>query len=226
MKKTVLSYVAGFVTASLLTCGIAYASTTKTLQANYNNIKVYIDNVLADLKDANGSTVEPFICDGTTYLPLRAVANALGCQVEWDGATQSVKLFKDVVPGDTSFVDACPPYGGKYELYSPIAGKTFKMSGENFGNGITINNNENALFNLNGKYSEIICTIGHLEGYEKEASISFVVDGKLVKKVELETECLPKTVTIPLNYGLQLKIQGNNADYFHNEYGIGNMIVK
>ncbi len=100
-KKSILSYVSGFLTAILLTVGIVvYASTTKTIQAEFSNIKVYIDNVLVDLKDANGSTVEPFICDGTTYLPVRGVASALGCQVEWDEATQSVKLYKNVASSD------------------------------------------------------------------------------------------------------------------------------
>jgi len=34
--------------------------------------------------------MEPFIVDGTTYLPLRAVADALGKEVELDGPNQSV----------------------------------------------------------------------------------------------------------------------------------------
>lgn len=36
--------------------------------------------------------MEPFILDGTTYLPVRAVAGALGLGVGWDDATSTVTL--------------------------------------------------------------------------------------------------------------------------------------
>ena len=43
-------------------------------------------------KDANGAVVEPFICNGTTYLPVRGVAGAFGKEVEWDPMTSTVYL--------------------------------------------------------------------------------------------------------------------------------------
>ena len=58
----------------------------------YDNIKLVIDGATITPKDANGSTVEPFIYNGTTYLPVRAVGNALGKQVSWDGKTKTVYL--------------------------------------------------------------------------------------------------------------------------------------
>ena len=36
--------------------------------------------------------VEPFIIDGTTYLPVRALSNALGFDVGWDNATSTVSI--------------------------------------------------------------------------------------------------------------------------------------
>lgn len=60
----------------------------------YNNIKIYIDGADIVPKDANGNTVEAFIMNGTTYLPVRAVSEAFGKEVEWDGATQSVYIGK------------------------------------------------------------------------------------------------------------------------------------
>jgi hypothetical protein len=36
--------------------------------------------------------VEPFVSDGTTYLPVRAIADALGKNVSWDNATKSVYI--------------------------------------------------------------------------------------------------------------------------------------
>jgi len=45
--------------------------------------------------DANGNVVEPFIYNGTTYLPVRAVANAFGKDVKWDGKNAIVYIGKD-----------------------------------------------------------------------------------------------------------------------------------
>lgn len=228
MKKIVLTYVAGFMTATILTCGIAYASTTKTLQAEYNNIKVYIDNVLTDLKDANGSKVEPFICDGTTYLPVRGVAQALGCQVEWDGATQSVKLYKDALPDTAYLMEVCPPYEGGRVQYLQTKGQSFKMSNTDYTNGFMLQDyydNHYTLFNLNGKYESLNLTVGHIDGSGMgDTKVSFIVDGKTIKEMDIIAEELPKNISIPVNYGLQMKILVTG--YWDAHIGFGNITVK
>lgn len=41
---------------------------------------------------------EPFLYEGTAYLPVRAVAEALGCTVTWDADTKTVTLEEEAVP--------------------------------------------------------------------------------------------------------------------------------
>lgn len=78
-----------------MTSGIVFAEQiSKTAELFYNNIKIYIDGGEIVPKDVNGNSVEPFTMNGTTYLPVRAISNALGKDVEWDGATQSVYIGK------------------------------------------------------------------------------------------------------------------------------------
>ena len=69
------------------------ANSTKQLTANYNDIKIVIDGDLITPKDANGKVVEPFIVDGTTYLPVRAMCEAIGKYVEWDGNNSTVYVY-------------------------------------------------------------------------------------------------------------------------------------
>ena len=89
------SYVAGFLTA-LLVCalmGTAYARTGKvTQELEYRNIQVSLDGVILDLRNTAGEKVEPFMFGGTNYLPVRALAEALGLNVAWDGANATVVL--------------------------------------------------------------------------------------------------------------------------------------
>lgn len=64
----------------------------RTAELYYNNIKVMLNGKEITPTDANGNAVEPFIIDGTTYLPVRGVASALGMNVGWNGATNTVTL--------------------------------------------------------------------------------------------------------------------------------------
>ncbi|HEY9061902.1 MAG TPA: stalk domain-containing protein [Pseudobacteroides sp.] len=73
-------------------------------------ITVYVNGVKID-KDSNGKAVTPFAVDGTTYLPVRAIADALGKDVTWDGTTASVKITDKVVSSTdtTSTTSAVTP---------------------------------------------------------------------------------------------------------------------
>ena len=82
--------------AFALVAGTAVATgviTTRTLQAQYMDIKLTVDGQAVTPKDANGTEVEPFMVDGTVYLPVRAVAQALGRGVEWDPSTRTVAVL-------------------------------------------------------------------------------------------------------------------------------------
>ena len=92
-KDKIKGFVSGLCVALVISSGAVFAdSLSKTVTAVYNNIKIVIDGKEITPKDANGNTVEPFIIDGTTYLPVRAVSEALGKEVNWDGNTNTVYI--------------------------------------------------------------------------------------------------------------------------------------
>lgn len=92
-KDKLIGYIAGLTTAVILCSTVTFAqSIEKTITAVYNNIKIFVNGEEVVPKDANGEVVEPFISNGTTYLPVRALANALGQDVTWDGETNSVYI--------------------------------------------------------------------------------------------------------------------------------------
>lgn len=65
---------------------------SRTAELFYNNIKIMLNGKEVVPTDGNGNAIEPFIIDGTTYLPVRGVASALGLNVGWDAETSSVTL--------------------------------------------------------------------------------------------------------------------------------------
>lgn len=71
----------------------AGARTGKVMQElTYRDIRVSLDGEVLDLRNAVGDKVEPFMFDGTNYLPVRALAEALGLDVAWNGAEVMVVL--------------------------------------------------------------------------------------------------------------------------------------
>jgi len=235
LKNTLKGYLLGFISATvLLSCVVYAASNTKTIEALYNNIKIYVDGVKIEPMDANGNTVEPFIYNGTTYLPVRAIGEAIGKTVTWDGATQSVYLGEK--PGDVQYLmNVCPPYEKSNCIeYTSSNGKSFKISGKKYTNGFTIGdhyttNSGHIFFNLNGKYSLVNLDLGRVDGTaEKDGIVRFFVDDKLVKEVEVKANDLCQHITIPLNYGMKLKIEVPSNDMFYPDpvTGFANIIVE
>lgn len=69
------------------------AAPGKEVQAELNyDISVMYNGKFQTLQDAAGDTVYPISYAGTTYLPVRAVSNMLGVEVEWDSSTRTVLL--------------------------------------------------------------------------------------------------------------------------------------
>lgn len=90
MKKRVRIIGAAFLTAAVLCLTVVASSGWQSAQIYYNNIKIVIDGEEITPKDVLGNVVDPFIMDGTTYLPVRAVSEALGMDVRWDGSTHGI----------------------------------------------------------------------------------------------------------------------------------------
>ena len=235
MKKEFKGFVLGVVASSIAIGGMAYAKTgSETIEAAYNNIKIYIDGVLLNPKDGNGNTVEPFIADGTTYLPVRAVGEAVGKQVTWDGATSSVYLGE--VPGQVTYLtDVLDAFSSNYyEKYTTENGKSFNMGGSSYTNGFVIGgyngSNGEAIFNLNGNYKTITFEMGHVDNSnsrQKASSLQIYIDDKLVEEYEIEYDDLPQKVTLPLNNGLKLQIKRINCNGIYvADVGFGNVTLQ
>lgn len=71
---------------------VAGAANTQINAELRPDFKIIINGEQQTFTDANGTIVYPALYNGTTYLPLRAVGNALGMNVGWDGDTQTVTL--------------------------------------------------------------------------------------------------------------------------------------
>lgn len=74
----------------LLTTVPALAAQEAQTPQGVTPVSILIDGQPFSGKNERGETVKPFAYDGTTYVPIRALGNALGYGVSWDGAKACV----------------------------------------------------------------------------------------------------------------------------------------
>lgn len=187
-------FVAGALVTTLVlgTAPMAFAKVANmNIPVQYNNIKIVVDG-----KQLSTSK-EPFIYDGTTYLPIRAVAEAVGKDVTWDAATKTAYLGEVPMNPTTTSIGKSFSYEGMnveylgYELTENFAGeecltvyyqftnnsgkdKLFGYSFDDtaFQNGVAL---DNSLFHVNEDSKNSSRTIK--SGTSIKVASSFVLKG-------------------------------------------------
>ena len=100
MKAKLISFFAGMLTVVLLMGLTASAlAADGSLSLSVNPIRVMVNGEVFQPKDAQGNDVLVFTYNGTTYAPLRALAEAYGLEVGYDAAN---KIATVNAPGTTS----------------------------------------------------------------------------------------------------------------------------
>jgi len=219
------------------------ASTQRQLTAHFNNIRVVVNGALITPRDGLGNVVEPFIVDGTTYLPVRAIAEAFGEQVHWDGATQTVyigtrpgttQFLTDVAPAfQTSLGAARPIPDGRFYEFSALrtgGADGFNMGGTRFVDGIRFQNNDTwAAFNLNSQFTNLSGVVGQIDGTFFDgldrATIRFFADGRMILEVPIIDGMLPQPFSIDLTGVNQLRIETSDQ-WSSFTAGVGNPVIR
>lgn len=216
MKRThnIRGFLTGFLAAVLIfalasPAGAALAG--KTIQV-LTGVDIYVDGVEMKPTDANGKPVDTFVYNGTTYVPLRAVSQYLGKNVNYDGKNQRVYIGE--APGMKQYLlTVCPPYQTEYYT----ADATYTMAGNKYANGFSLGlgiYNGTALFNLNGQYDTLKFDIGHVDGNSTSGgTLDIYLDGRVAFSVDLNAEMMVEHYEIPLNGALQMKITAEGGGF-------------
>ena len=83
MKKHLKGFIIGVVVIVILFSSVAMAaSLEKTIKVVFNSVNLEVNGKIVE--------VDNILYNGTTYVPLRAVAEMLGKEVGWNQATRTV----------------------------------------------------------------------------------------------------------------------------------------
>ena len=91
-ESTTQSTIDNLKTDNTSTGNTSVKAENKKIIASEDSIKVILNGTEISLKDANGKTILPINFNGTIYLPVRAISQALGLTVAYDTASSTVKL--------------------------------------------------------------------------------------------------------------------------------------
>lgn len=215
--------VAACLVVSTLTIPSFAASVKKQLTAYYNDIKLIINGETVTPKDVNGTVVEPFVIDGTTYLPVRAVAEALGQNVSWDGVTHSVIIgANEEYEQPTIWLDDMNPTSGD----SYDRGDSVK---DNLGNTYEHYLDVSEIsYALNGQYEKFTGSLvlkEYYKDYEFCSKMVVLLDGVEVYESSVFTkDSFPEEFEIDVTDGNLLEIhlmgdfEGFNSEHYHGSF--------
>lgn len=194
----VKGFILGVASALLVTgATVAYAANSAKIEVYFENLRYMFDGVEKKPTDAKG-----FIYDGTTYVPLRFVSEALGKEVNWEDETKTiwvgrqpprpVKLTDLSVSGQDEAAGSLATNGWSSAGFNTAAEATFTINGKTYRNGIGlylhdapyppyIRTGGNAAYHLAGKYTRLTGFIG--AGHSTlddtaQGTLTLVGDGK------------------------------------------------
>ncbi|GEM_PF-1076702 len=86
-NKKIVLLIFIFICIILSTTPVFASSLLKNIEVVVNNISLFVND--------NQVSVDNFVYNGTTYVPVRAIAETLGLSVNWDSKTNKVDLNSD-----------------------------------------------------------------------------------------------------------------------------------
>lgn len=234
MKDKVKGLIIGLAVGSLITGATAFAAGGKMIEVFYNVKDIKVNQVSKMPK----GTQQPFIYNGSTFVPLAFVGEALGQPVKWDAQNRTVLI------GETGEASAAYPKNGIEEMNQQggrganvryeYQGKEIK---DNVGNVYTnyiayyIWNfwpesgwvyNE---FPLNGQFKKFKATIGLTNEYKNTtatSTVSIIADGVEKYSTTLKAGDMPTQMEVDLTNAVKVQIKVTNSGEETAEIGLFN----
>ncbi len=182
----------------------------KTIKV-FTGVNIYIDDQKLDPRDANGNPVEVFVYNGTTYLPVRAVGEAVGKTVQWDGKTNSVYLGKHSSNKPSVWMKDMDYFTSEHDRRIEVreqANDNLKQAHTNAMGGY----DSSRTYKLNGQYSAIsgvLFQVYEHRSWDNDGHRSYFKiygDGQLLYSAEMAAGIEPIDFNVDLTGVLELKV--------------------
>ena len=220
-KKRISAFVAAMALVCAFTLGVYASDVAQQITATLDpTVTVKLNGEVQTMTDANGKRVYPIMYEGTTYLPVRAVAGMAGLAVDWDQATRTAVLGKTA--GNVDLLDTYKAYyleGSQTSQRQSSEGKRTDISGVTYSHWLDIYLSERtreASFNVANKYD----TLTFKYYSPKDAILRVMGDNdSILWEGTIKGGQVAQTATVPLlktgELTFQAEVPGNSTWYYH-----------
>lgn len=225
-KLDLKSFGLGIATAAILGTTVIPAGAAlvaKTIQV-HTGVTLYIDDEKFTPKDPNGNVVQPFIYNGTTYLPVRAIGEAYDKAVQWDGKTSSVYIGKHANSAGTLLNSLSYLNASSTVDVVRIADRTDNL-GKSHPDSYLLHDSMDysawATYLLNGQYDRFSGEFFLLQSKKsttKTETLKIYGDGKLLYTAKLTAGVTPIDFDVDIRGVLQLKVEMTTTASSHNAF--------
>lgn len=105
-----------------LSTSLSASTLTRDVKGKENKeIKITYDGQPITLKDGNGKVIYPVIINGSTYLPVRAVTEMVGCDISWEGTTKTIHIVSNGAKEPSDVPTDLKPTNGNTQKPKPTS---------------------------------------------------------------------------------------------------------
>jgi hypothetical protein len=218
MKKAIIAFVTG---ALLFGTASAYAATGGNMIEVFYNIKDIKINKVSSMP----AEEKPFVFNGTTYVPLRFVAEAFGQKVDWEGATQTILIGETGKNDDGYYLGNTikslgtvrrDGFGGgmksvfdgllveKALTENQVKNDGTDNLGKKFSNHLSLSTNGeiSTSYPLSGEYKRFKAHLSIPEAFKNmddTAKLEILLDGNPLSKYDLKAGDLPQEIDVDVS---------------------------
>ena len=198
--------------------GAGAAGTNVTAQLS-PDITVVVDGAVRTFYNAGGEEVHPIAYNGTTYLPARAISEAVGKPIQWDGSVQGIYIGKHSS-------DSPVGYLSQKDYFTKSGSWSFdRVVKDNLGNDHTHSMylprvlDGSVTYKLNGEYSRLTASLFQTYEYRDAkygSTLIILGDGKQLWQGSVDAGLDPVNVDIDISGVLELTVEypkGENCAY-------------
>ena len=223
IKKSVFALILAVAIVASFAAGATAAGTTAPVTAILDyGATVELNGVPQNFLDANGDRIYLLNYNDSMYLPVRKTAELVGLDVDWDGATHTVKLGNNMKAVD--LIDDIGAYylqkvdNNAYAVqHKSSEEKKWTISGTEVTNYLDLyihgswagqGTKVSASFNLGGKYESVT-----FKCYcPKDATLRVYAGGEsLQKEINIRGGAVAQEVTVPLFGSNELTFEGEKT---------------
>lgn len=218
MKDKVKGLLAGLLIGTAISGTVAYAAGGSMIEVFYTVKDIKINSV------SKVSSEKPFTYNGTTFVPLRFVSEALGEDVKWDSKTQTIWVGKTedaaaVYPGD-KITPMNYQAGYSFDTWYDIQFHSDHPLKDNVGNeysnfikiGQDWNISEKTIleFPLNGQFKKFVSKVGLTDEYKSTTDtikVTILLDGTEAYTKNIVAGDFPSDINLNIEHANKITLE-------------------